>query len=159
MSLEQCNIAVQTVLSDEMVPAGASLVIFTRSLSGSIGSAIGQNVYQDSLTSRLAGIVPESALDGSGATTLISSIQEAIGDNAELYADALDRVNDSLTRTFLVALILSCLTLPAGLVIEWKSVKKENRANEDAKEKSGRKKKKKKNNNKKESVPEGGDQV
>lgn len=142
MSLEQCNIAIQTVLPDDKVATGASLVVFARSLAGSIGSAIGQNVYQQSLSRKLSDILPASALTGSGATTLLSSIQRAIGDDDAVYEDALGRVNDSLTRVFMVALILSCLTLPAGLVIEWKSVKKEKREAEDAKEKSGRKEKK-----------------
>lgn len=144
MSLEQCNIVVQVVLPDEQIPAGVSLVIFARSLAGSIGSAIGQNVYQDNLTKQLAGIIPTSDLsESSGATNLIGSIQKVIGDDPALFNEVLGRINYSLTRVFMVALILTCLTFPAGLIIEWKSVKKEKRKNEDAKEKSGRKNKEK----------------
>lgn len=144
MSLEQCNIAVQTVLPDSQIPAGASLVVFARSLAGSIGSALGQNIYQDNLSTQLAGILPASALSASGATTLLSTIRDVIGeDNEALYQDALRGINFSLTRVFMVATVLCCLTLPPALVIEWKSVKTEKRGSEDAREELGRKKKRK----------------
>lgn len=142
MSLEQCNIAVQAVLPDDQLPAGASLVIFARSLAGSIGSAIGQNVYQQTLRKQLSGVVPSRALTGdTGATDLVSSISAQFGQDRVVVEKVLSSVNYSLTRVFMVALILACLTLPAGLVVEWKSVKKEKRKNEDAKEKAGRRKK------------------
>lgn len=135
MSLEQCNIAVQTVLPDEQIPNGASLIIFARSLAGSIGSAIGQNVYQKTLRTRLAGLVPTNALSSSsGATDFIGSIQNTIGNDPQRLDEVIQVVNDALTRVFMVALILVCLTLPFALVIEWKSVKKEKRAAENAKE-------------------------
>ncbi|KAK4989977.1 hypothetical protein LTR50_002888 [Elasticomyces elasticus] len=137
MSLEQCNLVVQAVLPDKKIPAGVSLIIFTRTLAGSIGSAIGQNVYQDNLTKQLAGIIPTSDLF-SGATNLVKSIQRYIGDDPVLFQEVLGRINYSLMRVFTVALILACLTFPASLMIEWKSVKKEKRKNEDAKEKVGR---------------------
>lgn len=43
-SLEQCNIAVQTVLPKEKISAGISLIVFTRALGGAIGSSVGENV-------------------------------------------------------------------------------------------------------------------
>ena len=35
--------------------------------------------------------------------------------------------NDALVQTFLVALVLAACTFPMGLLVEWKSVKKEKR--------------------------------
>lgn len=43
-SLEQCSIAVQTVLPKEKVSAGISLIVFARALGGAIGSSVGENV-------------------------------------------------------------------------------------------------------------------
>lgn len=117
-------------------------MVFSKSLAGSVGSAIGQNVYQDGLSNKLAGIVPASVLSDSGVTTLLSSIKTAIGDDPELYAKAVRWVNESIMEVFMVALILACMTLPACFLIEWKSVRKEKRENEDAREKSKRKKEK-----------------
>jgi MFS family permease len=142
MSLEQCNIAVQTVLPDEQIPSGASLIIFARSLAGSIGSAIGQNVYQKSLRERISGLIPPGESFGSsGATDFVGSIKGAIGNDPERLQKIYQAINDSLTQVFMVAMILVCLTLPFAFTIEWKSVKKEKRAAEDAKEKSKSKKK------------------
>jgi hypothetical protein len=49
MSLEQCNITIQTVLGDDQIAAGSSLVVFARSLAGSISIAVAQKVFQQDL--------------------------------------------------------------------------------------------------------------
>lgn len=139
MSLEQCNIAVQTVLTEEETPAGISLAIFARSLAGVLGLAIGQNVFQQALVREMRGIVSADLLKSTGVTDLIATIEGVVGDDPAAIQDAFLRINRALTRAFLVALILAALTLPCALIIEWKSVKTEKREKEDMKEKAGKK--------------------
>lgn len=142
MSIEQCNIAVQAVLPAEKIPAGTSLVIFARSLASAIGLAIGQNVFQKALVQELKSIVPASVVIITGLTDLISTIEEIVGHDSDTVTDIYSRVNKALIQAFLAALIMAALTLPCATIIEWKSVKTENRKKEDAKEKRGMKEKK-----------------
>lgn len=127
MTLEQCNIAIQVVLPKEQIPAGISLGVLARSLSGSIAVAICQNVFEQRLRKNLASILPSvdlSVISSSGATTLVANVQALGGDQGEVK-EVLDLYNNAVVQTFLVALILAALTFPAALLVEWKSVKKE----------------------------------
>jgi hypothetical protein len=130
MSLEQCNIAIQTVLGDDQIPAGTSLIIFARSLAGAIGIAIGQKTFQLSLVEQLRGLVPDDLLPGAGATDLVPLLRDHIGNDPVRVADILGRVNKSCTKTFMVTMIMACLTLPCALLVEWKSVKKAKKVKE-----------------------------
>lgn len=128
VSLEQCNIAIQTVLPEEQVPAGISLGILVRSLGGTIAIAICQNVFQKKLQENLSEILPGldiSIISGSGATTLVENVQKVLGE--ERVAEVLALYNDAVVQTYLVGLVLAALTAPCCLLIEWKSVKKEKR--------------------------------
>lgn len=130
MSLEQCNIAIQTVLPREKIPAGTSLIILVRSLGGSIAIAICQTVFEQKLRKNLADILPGadlSIIGGSGANTLVPNAQAELGGDKAAVQEVLDLYNNALVQAFLVALILGALTLPAALLVEWKSVKKEKR--------------------------------
>jgi ABC-type Fe3+ transport system permease subunit len=130
MSLEQCNIAVQTVLRDDQIPAGTSLVILARSLGGVIGSAIGQAVFQDGLAKALRGVIAGGDVKSIGAPEILPLLREKIGGDAVAFADALRKVNNSVTNTFMAALIMGCLTLPCALLVEWRSVKQAKKAKE-----------------------------
>ena len=128
MSLEQCNIAIQTVLPKEQIPAGISLGLLARSLSGSISVAICQNVFEQKLRANLAEILPNadlSIVSGSGVTTLIANVQATAGGSLIDVQNIIKLYNEAVVQTFLVALILAAATLPAGLLVEWKSVKNE----------------------------------
>lgn len=128
MTLEQCNIAIQTVLPEKQVPAGTSLSVLVRSLGGSIAVAICQNVFERKLRSNLEDVLPGvdlSFIGGSGATTLVQNANAALGDDQGAVNQVLELYNDALVQTFLVALVLAACTFPAGLLVEWKSVKKE----------------------------------
>ena len=135
MSLEQCNVAIQTVLPEEKIPAGTSLSIFARSIGGSLGIAIAQNVFEQKLRRNLAGLLPDvdlaSVISASGATDLIPKVQEATNGDAGQVRKVLELYNDALSQTFLVALVLSAMTLIGALAVEWKSVKKEKNTHQD----------------------------
>ena len=133
MSLEQCNIAIQTVLSKEKIPAATALLILVRSLGGSISVAVCQTVFEKRLSKNLADILPGvnlAVISGSGATTLVANAQAALGGDKAAVEKVLKLYNDAVVQVFLVALIFGALTFPAGLVVEWKSVKREKKQKE-----------------------------
>lgn len=115
MSLEQCNVAIQRVLPEGKIPAGTSLSIFPRSIGGSIGIAIAQNVFEQKLRKNLAGLLPEvdfaSVISACGATDLIPKVQQATGGDDGQVRRVLELYNNALSQTFLVALVLSAMTL------------------------------------------------
>lgn len=128
-SLEQCNIAVQTVLPEDKIPTGTSLTVFARSLGGSLSVAVAQSVFNQALSLRLSDALPNlnlEALSQSGAATqLLDTIRKAVGGDEQKVEQALGLYNHALTRTFMVGLVLACLTVLTIPGIEWKSVKKE----------------------------------
>ena len=137
VSLEQTNIAIQTVLPKELTASGISLTVFTRSLAGSIAVAVAQNTFEQSLRSRLNSILPDLDSDlvsGAGATDLIGSVREASGRSEKVVQEVLKGYNAAVTKTFLVVLVLGCLTLVPALGVEWMSVKKDKK-NKDKKTK------------------------
>ncbi|USW47919.1 Putative major facilitator superfamily, MFS transporter superfamily [Septoria linicola] len=139
LSLEQCNVAVQTVLPDDKIPAGTSLVLFTRLLGTALSGPIAQSVLQQTLAKRLGNSVAATIYGEGGATGVRGKLDDIFGAGTPALQSALNAFNDSVTRTFMVALILASLTALTLPLIEWKSVKKEKRENEDKKE--GRKNK------------------
>jgi hypothetical protein len=127
MSLEQCNIAIQTVLTKEKIPAATALLILVRSLGGSIAIAICQTVFEQRLRKNLADILPGvdlSIIGGSGATTLVANAQAALGGDKAAVEEVLNLYNDAVVEVFLAAMTFGALTFPAGLLVEWRSVKK-----------------------------------
>ena len=128
MSIEQCNIAVQTVLPEDKVPAGISLNVFARSLGGTISLAIAQNVFEQKLRKNISGALPNfdsSVISESGATNLVSNVRNATGGNQAEVQEVIQLYNNAVVRVFLVSLILAVISFIAALPVEWKSVKKE----------------------------------
>ncbi|CZT23883.1 uncharacterized protein RCC_09598 [Ramularia collo-cygni] len=123
MSLEQCNVAVQRVLPSHHLPVGMSLTIFARSLAGTFASALGQNVFQSTLAKELGEILPVEDFQGNvGVTAMIDALQRKYGRDVAFYEEILRRVNFSVTRCFMVVLVMACLSLPCAALVEWKSV-------------------------------------
>lgn len=136
MCLEQCNIAIQVALPDEKVPVGTSLGVFARTLGSSISVAVAQNVFERDLTRSLSSSIPDlpaGVVTGSGATNLVSNLQNALGDNAAAIQKVIELYNGAVTKTFLVALVFAACTLPFGFVVEWKNVKTEGKRKEQEK--------------------------
>ena len=138
MSLEQCNIAVQTVLPPAKVASGISLTIFARTLGGVVGISIGNNIFEQKLNVGLRSVLPNLNSDevtGSGATNLVSNVLRITHGNQQILAEVLQTYDHAITRVVLVALVLGAVTLPFGLLVEWKSVKKEKKKEQKDEEK------------------------
>ncbi|GAW12755.1 hypothetical protein ANO14919_021260 [Xylariales sp. No.14919] len=115
------NLAAQTVLPKADVSIGASLMFFSQILGGAIFISVGQNILNNQLLQRLAGLpgFSPALVQSGGATTLINSFP------AEYHHDALVAYNESLRTVFRVGLILAALSIIGAASMEWRSVKKE----------------------------------
>jgi hypothetical protein len=117
-----------------MIPAGNSLVLFARLLGTSLAAPIAQSVLQQTLSKRLGNEVAGTIFGQGGATTAAGKLRDIFGNETPAFFQALDGLNEAVTKTFLVALILAALTTPFALTTEWKSVKKEKRDTENKRE-------------------------
>ncbi|KAL2875563.1 hypothetical protein SGCOL_009180 [Colletotrichum sp. CLE4] len=131
---EQANVAVQTVLPNEKIPKGTSLTLFTRLLGVALSVPIAQSVFQQELSKNLGNSVAAKIYGDGGATQIKENLQKIFGNGTSEYNSALDKVNTSLTRTFMLAMILAAISLLFAILLEWKNVKKEKRIFDDAKE-------------------------
>ncbi|CAG8037654.1 unnamed protein product [Penicillium salamii] len=129
IGLELPNIAVQTVLPEEDVSVGTSLVVFARSLGGAIFVSVGQNVFSNHIVSGMIARVPQldpSVVLQAGATDLQQTVSQAIR-SLSLDDDVLTRVleiySDAIVQTFMVALVIACISIIGALGVEWRTVK------------------------------------
>jgi hypothetical protein len=114
------NMAAQTVLRREEVAIGASLMFFGQQLFGAVFTSVCQNVLDNQLADRLAGIpgINPRLIQSTGATELLNLIP------AEYHAAALKAYNDSLRVCFQIGLIMACLSIMGALGMEWRTVRK-----------------------------------
>ncbi|KAH8878729.1 putative MFS multidrug transporter [Thozetella sp. PMI_491] len=120
MTFQAPSVAAQTVLPRHDVSIGTSLMFFSQLLGGAIMTSVAQNVFNNSLASKLSDVpgFDPSVLTQNGATTLIAQLPDS------LKPIVLTAYNDSLAKVFQVGLILSCLVIPGALSMEWRSVHK-----------------------------------
>ncbi|KZP00733.1 MFS aflatoxin efflux pump [Calocera viscosa TUFC12733] len=114
-------IAVQAVLPENLTAMGTSLIMFSMTLGGAIFISAGQSVFTTALVRNLSSTVPNISAQmivSSGATELHNLVPQ------QYLAAVLVAYNDAITEAFKVALVLACLSAPAALFMEWKSVKK-----------------------------------
>ncbi|GAB1206113.1 hypothetical protein APSETT445_004794 [Aspergillus pseudonomiae] len=126
IGMELANIAVQTVLSDEDVSIGTSLVVFARSLGGAIFVSVGQNVFSNHIITGMRAHVPD--LDSSivlqaGATDLRRTVMQAASGHGAVVTRVLEIYNDAIVQTFVVALALACVSILGAMGVEWRSLK------------------------------------
>lgn len=114
------NMAAQTVLRREDVAIGASLMFFGMQLFGSIFTSVGQNVLDNQLAKRFAGIpgISPRLIQSTGATELLNFIP------TEYHTTALVAYNDSLRVCFQIGLIMACLAILGAVGMEWRTVRK-----------------------------------
>lgn len=120
LGFQQPTIAAQTVLDLSDVPVGVAIAMFTQLLGGTLFVSVGQNVFTNKLIVNLADTLPNisaQAVVSSGASNLQKLVQPS-----DLPA-LLTAYNGGLAQTFMVSLILSCLTIVGAVSMEWKSIK------------------------------------
>lgn len=96
-------------------------MFFSQILGGAIFISVGQNVLNNQLVERLAGLPGFSPglIQTGGATSLINSFP------AEYRHDVLVAYNESLRTVFRAGLALAALSVIGSLAMEWRSVKKQ----------------------------------
>lgn len=96
-------------------------MFFSQILGGAIFISVGQNVLNNQLLQRLAGLPGFSPglVASGGATTLLNSF------DPEYRHAALVAYNESLRTVFRVGLILAALSVIGSASMEWRSVKKD----------------------------------
>lgn len=117
---QQPTIAAQAVLDLPDVAVGVAINMFTQLLGGAIFDTAAQNVFTAKLLEDLPKLLPgvdPATIVASGATDLKNLVP------LDQVAALLTVYNDALVQTFLVALILSAMTLVGAFAMEWKSVK------------------------------------
>lgn len=109
---------------------GASLMFFSQILGGAVFISVGQNVLNNQLVERLAGLpgFTPSLIQTGGATSLIGSFPP------EYRHDVLVAYNESLRIVFRAGLILAALSVLGALAMEWRSVKKQQPASKPDKD-------------------------
>lgn len=118
---QQANVAVQTCLKPVDVPIGASLLMFAQQLGGALFVAIAETLFTNFLKENLGkvpGINAEEII-GAGATAMRQYVP-ASSLNAVIW-----EYSNAITKTFVMGIVLSCLSIFPALAMEWKSVKKD----------------------------------
>lgn len=137
MGLNSATIAVQNVLPKAQVAKGTSAELFSRQFGGALGAPIAQSVLSKALVSQLGPSVAVQVFQGGSAVGALGKLRSIYGAGTPAFIKAVEGFNDAVARTFMVALILSSLTLPFGLLVQWKSVKdKSETPEEDSNEKN-----------------------
>ena len=119
IGMQQAVLAAQAVLSRKDSPIGIALVMFCQQLGGAVFVSVGQSVFTNQLVKGLrsvAGVSPTVVVN-TGATDL-----RHVVDPSNLRG-VLVAYNGALTKTFTVALAMSCLSIIGALCIEWKNIK------------------------------------
>jgi EmrB/QacA subfamily drug resistance transporter len=120
LSMQQANLAVQTVLPQQDVPTGTSIMAFCQTMGGAVFVSVGQNVFMDKFVAELwkiRGLDPMPLIK-TGATTLKQVAEK------KYLPEVLRAYNYGIVKgTFFAALIVSSLTLIGALGMEWRSVK------------------------------------
>ena len=115
------QIAAQTVLAPDDIPIGVAITLFFTMLGGSVFVSAANNIFDNDLVSSLAalnvpGLDPQAVVTA-GATQLRSLVP------SQYTPQAIEAYNRAVTKTFEMALILSCLSAIGAAGMEWRSVK------------------------------------
>lgn len=127
VGFQQCYNALQTVLPLNDIPIGIAIITFSQSLSGAIFISIAQNVFQNRLIenmTRYAPMIDPRAIIQGGAANLAERIPP------RLLPSALFAYNIAVTQTFYVSVGTAALSFLGAGLVEWKSMRKEQKCEE-----------------------------
>lgn len=120
MTLQQCPMAAQTVLTKKDVPIGLTIMSFVQFLAGTVSVSACQTILANTLTSELSKNLPgfdASAISSAGATEIKGLVSK------QDLPIVLAAYNAGIDNTFYCALAASCVAFVASFFMEWKSVK------------------------------------
>jgi len=112
----QPSYIVKTILPAEDVPMGVTFITLVQNLSALVFVAVAQSIFQSELHKHLEPLLPRS----SNASALLSSLPKIISLlPADTKVEAQGAIGDSITQTFYVSLILSCVSALSALAVRW----------------------------------------
>ena len=121
IAVQQCYVAVQTVLSHQHLTIGSALVSSFQNLGGAIVIPVGNTVLLNELYDAALPGVDIDAVVAAGATGFRTLVPE------DRIADLLNVYNEALRKVFLMGIVCSGLAFFAALGLEWRSLKGERR--------------------------------
>lgn len=119
VGMQQPSLAAQTVLSQEDVPLGISLMFFAQSLGGAVFVCVGQSLFVNGLTDGLKNI---PGVDVQGIVEAGAAEISRVVSKADMH-DVLVVYNEALRKAFLVTTIVVSVIAVPSLGMEWKSIK------------------------------------
>lgn len=120
LGLQQPLVAVQTVLTNEDVPTGTALIMFSQTVGGAVFVSVAQNVFTNELLKELRQTVPQidaGLITSVGATAIRQAVPERL-----LHA-VVRAYNGGIVTSFYVGVALAVLSAIGAASLEWKSVK------------------------------------
>nr|POE46186.1 efflux pump aflt [Quercus suber] len=115
--------AVQTVLPDDDIPLGISVLLFGGGFGPAVTIATAQAIFANQLARNLHDLLPgvgHANIDTNGLDELVTSVPQ--GQSQQVILS----INRSVVQTWYLVIALGCASLLGSLSVEWRSVKKEN---------------------------------
>ncbi|KAJ4299510.1 hypothetical protein N0V90_004755 [Kalmusia sp. IMI 367209] len=122
IGMQQPSMNAQIVLSKEDNPTGVSLMMFAQNFGGAIFLSVAQSVFTDELARQLTKIselhLSKSEIVEMGATNIRKMVPP------QLLSVFLECYRVAIRNAIYVALGLACFSLVGAVLVEWKSIKK-----------------------------------
>lgn len=132
LGVQQPIFAAMAYLSGKDGSLGTSLIMFIQVMSGTIMVSVGQNLFTQRLTSKLAAEAPGVSLQvvlAAGNEGLVEQMSRVYSQTQ--VGEILVAYNETLNYVFLLSTVLSCLTIIGAAGMEWRNI---NKKREEARE-------------------------
>lgn len=111
------------ILEGNDIALGTSLIMFLQVMSGTIMVSVGQNLFEQRLSSKLAASAPGVSLQA----VLSAGNEDLAAKMRKIYEPSqvnhiLVSYNQSLDYVFLFAMVLSCFSIIGSISMEWKNI-------------------------------------
>lgn len=123
--LQQPFVAAQTLENKKGrsgVESATAIILFTQTLGGALTASIAQNIMLGQLIHKIPALIPRINSEMVKNTGLTELVQQLTTTEAQILIPI---INNAITSSFKLALVCSCLSLPAALYMKWKFIKAE----------------------------------
>ncbi|KAK4212527.1 major facilitator superfamily domain-containing protein [Rhypophila decipiens] len=124
LGFQQPLIGVQAVVAKADIPIGTSIVVFGQTFGAAIIIAVGESIFSNRLAANVVTYLGVTDIDmrhvlgdGQAGSSLASQL------SPEQMPLLIRAVNDSLTQTFYLSVVMGILSLIGAGFMEWKNVK------------------------------------
>lgn len=125
IAFQQPMVAVQSVLGDEDMPIGISVILFGQAIGTALVLSIAETIFASRLRTNISDIagaaLERHRLIEGGAQGIIKAITGSDGSLAQL----MNAYNKAITQTFYVPVAMAALSVVGAVAIEWRNVKHE----------------------------------